>query len=293
MLVDPRRHLTHVHALFFQPDRVSAANVYRPPTPRTWEGLLQLIPRFGAGLATMMSVPVLAAAIAGWAVAVRAARWHLIWATPFITIFVLLIWLPGQMVLRYLLPLTLFVDTFAALALVRLRASPFAPAFVPLFIVLAGTRLAMGIDLSYAQAHETRDAAAAWMRSHVRAGDRVEYFGVAETMPALEANVPSRRVMGRVRWVRELNHGPAVLDYLIKEGPAYLIVVPDWTSRREMEHSADCPPEVYAALLDGSAGYALAAHFTPPRLMPNPFRRPSLDNPSVAPPVRIFVRKPR
>jgi hypothetical protein len=60
-----------------------------------------------------------------------------------------------------------------------------------------------------------------------------------------------------------------------------------------MQHSADCPPEVYAALLDGSAGYALAAHFTPPTLMPKLLQHPRLDYPSVAPPVRIFVRKPR
>jgi hypothetical protein len=293
MLIDPSRHVTHVHALFFQPDRVSLAGKYLPPTPHTLEGALRMIQAFAAGLAAMMSVPVLAAALVGWTIAVREARWHLIWAIPFITLFVLVIWLPGQMVFRYLLPLTLFVDAFAALALVKLRASRLASLFVPVAILLIGARLAMGIDLSYAQFRETRTEAAAWMREHARAGDRVEYFGVAETLPSLDRSLISRRVMGRTRWVGEFGHGPAVLEYLLKDGPAYLIVVPDWTSRPGMQHSADCPPEVYAALLDGSAGYALAAHFTPPTLMPKLLQHPRLDYPSVAPPVRIFVRKPR
>ena len=57
-----------------------------------------------------------------------------------------------------------------------------------------------------------------------------------------------------------------------------------------MPHSADCPPEVYAALLDRSAGYTLAAYFPPVTLWPAPFSRPHLDSPSVAPPVRVFFR---
>jgi len=123
-----------------------------------------------------------------------------------------------------------------------------------------------------------------------RSGDRLEFFGVAETLPPLPATIQSRRIMGREKWVGQPAHGSAVLDYLRRDGPAYWVVVPDWTSRPGMEHSADCPPEVHAALVDGSAGYQLAA-YSPPRLLwPGPFGRPRLDNPSVAPPVRIFRR---
>ena len=291
MLVDPRRHMTHVYSLLFNPSRLSAGGAYFTPTPHSWLGFLQMAWTFGSGLAAMMSPPVLLTAAVGCALVLRDNRWHAIWLMPFATIFGLLIWLPGHMILRYLLPLTLFVDAFAAVALVRLRASRFRAAFVPLVILLVGTRLAMGIDLSYAQWRDTRYAAADWFRSNARAGDRIEYFGVAETLPALGPELISRRVMGRTQWIREAGHGPGMLDYLIREGPKYVIVVPDWTSLPALEHSGDCPPEVYAALLDGSAGYTLAAHITTPALLPRFLRRPRLDYAMVAPPVRIFLRK--
>jgi hypothetical protein len=238
----------------------------------------------------MMSLPVLVVSAAGFAVAVRRSAWHLIWLLPFVATFVLFIWLPGIVVIRYFLPLTLFVDAFAALALVSLRTTRFRAAFMPLLAILVGFRLLTVLDLSFAQRHDTRYPAADWVRAHYRTGDRLEYFGVTETLPPLDARVEARRIMGRVLWVGETGHGPAVLDYLRRAGPAYVIVIPDWTSRPEMPHSADCPPEVYAALLDGTARYTLVAHFAPPSLLPARFRRPPLDNPSVAPPVRIFAR---
>jgi hypothetical protein len=291
MLIDPHRHLMHLHAQLFDQARVTKASAYFPGSPLTWEHTAQLALGFVAGLGAMMSWPVLLTAAAGCALAVARARWHLLWLLPVATIFVLFVRIPGIIVLRYFLPLTLFIDAFAALALTSLRRSRFRPAFLPLLVVLVCSRLASGMDLSYAQLHDTRYPAGDWLRAHYQAGDRVEYFGVTETLPPLEAAVVSRRIMGREDWVGERGHGPAVLDYLVREGPKFIFVIPDWTSRAGMEHSGDCPPEIYDALLDGTAGYTLAAFFAPTSLLPPPFRRPNLDSPSVAPPVRVFVRK--
>ena len=290
MLVDPGRHLAHLSALLFDRNRLSRAAAYFPPGPLTWPGFVSIAGESLARLSAMMSLPVLVVSAAGFAVAVRRSAWHLIWLLPFVATFVLFIWLPGIVVIRYFLPLTLFVDAFAALALVSLRTTRFRTAFTPLLALLVGFRLLTVLDLSFAQRHDTRYPAADWVRAHYRTGDRLEYFGVTETLPPLDARGDARRIMGRVRWVGETGHGPAVLDYLRRAGPAYVIVIPDWTSRPDMPHSADCPPEVYAALLDGTAGYTLVAHFAPPSLLPAPFGRPPLDNPSVAPPVRIFAR---
>jgi hypothetical protein len=291
MLFDPHRHLMHLHAQLFDQGRVTDAAVYFPAAPPTWHATALLGAGYGAALGAMMSWPVLLASAAGIAFGVRRARWHLFWLLPFATIFVLFVRLPGIVVVRYLLPLTLFVDAFAALALTTLWRSRFQATVVPLLFVLVGSRLAMGLDLSYAQLRDTRYAAAGWLREHYRAGDRLEYFGVTEVLPPMDGTVSARRVMGREDWVGKQRHGPAVLEYLLREGPKFVIVIPDWTSRAGIEHSADCPPEVYAALLDGTAGYALAAYFEPPSLLPHPLHRPRFDNPSVAPPVRIFVRK--
>ncbi len=290
MLVDPNRHLRHLHAYLFDWGRVTSSFSYHPASPSGWRGTLELVGGFVNGLGAMMSWTVLACAVAGFVIAVRREKWHLAWLLPFATIFVLFIRVPGIVVVRYLLPLTLFVDTFAALALVSLKGSR-RWAFGPVLAVLVVSRLVIVADLAYAQFHETRYAAADWVRTHVRPGDRIEYFGVTETLPALDRTVESRRVMGRQQWVGESGHGPAVLDYLIREGPEYLIVVPDWTSEPGMVHSGDCPPDVFAALVDGRAGYALAASFEPVSILPARLRRPPLDNPSVAPPVRIFSRR--
>jgi hypothetical protein len=162
-------------------------------------------------------------------------------------------------------------------------------------VILCGWQLLVGADLAYAQYRDTRYEAAAWIEREMKSGERIEYFGAAETMPYLGAGIVSGPVAGRAQWVGDFGHGPAVLQYLSKGGPEYVAIIPDWTSQPGMERSADCPPEVYAALKDGSAGYAQAAFFPSRSLFahwfPEGWRlRPPLDNPSVCPPVRIFAR---
>jgi hypothetical protein len=288
MLVDPQRHLQHVEAILFNPSRVSVAAAYFPPAPSTWAGTLGLLGDFVLGLGAMMSWPVLVAAAVGFVIALREAKWHWIWVLPFMATFILVVRAVGIVVLRYLLPFTLLVDAFAALALIRLRRAQPA-AFAVALTVVVGWPIAVSVDLSYAQWRETRQDAAAWLRAHYRPGDRIEFFGDEDTMPPLDQNMDSRRVLDRKTYMGQFGHGPAMKEYLARGGPEYLVVVPDWTSRGA-EHSADCPPEVWAALMDGTLGYAVVAHFPTQSLLPPFMRRPPLDNPSVAPPVRIFSR---
>jgi hypothetical protein len=181
------------------------------------------------------------------------------------------------------------VDVFAAHALVTLKQTRHK-AFVPALVLLCVWRLVIGVDLTYAQVRDTRYTAGRWLAAHAQSGDNVEYFGVKDTMPPMAASIKSRRIMGRERWAGEFGHGPAVLEYLAARGPEFLVVIPDWTSPPGMERSADCPPEVFDALLEGRVGYRLVAYFPTPSLLPAAMRREPLDNPSVAPPVRIFAR---
>lgn len=291
MLVDPRRHLTHVYALFFDPQRVAAGAVYRPPLPKTWEGTAHLVRAFAEDVVTAFSLPVVLAFIVGLLLVVRAAPDRLVLLLPLPVLFFLLILPTRTPVLRYLLPLTLVVDAFAAYAVLAVRQSRWRPMWLPLVVLLCGWRLAIAADLTYAQRHDTRYAASQWLTSHVRPGERIEFFGVAETMPPLPAGITTRRIAGRTHWVGELGHGGEMLRYLASTGPEFLVTVPDWTSTPGMQHSADCPREVYQALSDGSAGYALMAYFSPQTLLPRPLQRPPLDNPSVCPPVRVFARR--
>jgi Dolichyl-phosphate-mannose-protein mannosyltransferase len=289
-IVDYQRHFTHTYYLLFEQSRVSVANSYWQAEPRTWAGFVNLLRDFIKGLVSTSSLPVLLTAIAGIVVVWRSSsRRLLVLLLPVAVLFFVLVLPVGLVILRYLLPLTLFISAFAARAILSLRHSPLRVAWVPLLVLLCAWQLLIGADLTYAQYYDNRYAASEFFLAQAKPGDRIEYFGATETLPHLSAQINSRRVAGRIRWTGEFHHGPSVLKYLVEEGPEYVIIIPDWTSR-DLDRSADCPPEVYAALLDGSVGYTEVASF-PTRYFPfSPLRRPSLDNPSVCPPVRIFAR---
>jgi hypothetical protein len=291
MAVDPWRHLTHMYAMFFDPSRVTAAGAYRVPAPKTWAGIAGLARGFAHAAGNAFTLPVVLASLVGMLLAARETPRYLVLLLPVPAVFFLLIVPTGLVVVRYLLPLTLVVDAFAAHAVLALRRTRWQRACVPVFVLLCAWRAVIAADLAYARQHDTRYAAASWLTTHVQAGERIEFFGVAETMPPLPADIPTRRIAGRTRWVGEHGHGGKILQYLASDGPEFLVIVPDWTSRPGMAYSADCPPEVYDALADGAAGYTLVAYFPPQTLLPASLPRPPLDNPSVCPPVRVFARR--
>ncbi len=292
MVVDPQRHITHVYSLFFNQSRVSNVGAYRPPHPKTWLGNWELTRDYIQAFATAVSLPVLLTSLAGVFLVLRSSqRRFLVLLLPVATLFLMLILPTGQVVMRYYLPLVLFVDSFAAAFVVALRRSPFRPLWVPLLLVLCGWRLWIGADLSFAQYYDTRYPAAEWLKTYARSGDWVEYFGVTEKLPHLSAEIKTRRIAGRTtNWKRQFDHGPMVLRYLATKGPEWVLVIPDVYSKPGMDYSGDCPPEVYEALVSGTAGYRQVAFFPTPSLLFGWFHRPLLDNPSVAPPVRIFAR---
>jgi hypothetical protein len=295
MIIDPQRHLTHVYSLFFKWNTVDQARVtgvaaYWAPHPKTWTGTMHLIGDYIGALVAMASPLVLLTSVAGALIVLRSSPWYLVLVLPVLTLFFMLILPTGIVLQRYLLPLTLILDAFAARALVSLRQSFLRAAWLPLLLVLCGWRLLVGLDLTYAEYHDTRYAAAKWIEAHAEPGDRIEYFGVTEVLPPLSSEIKTRRVAGRTDWVGEFGHGPRIIRYLAEKGPEYVVSIPDWTSQLGMERSGDCPPEVFAALADGSLGYTQAAFFSTPSVLSGLLRRPPLDNPSVAPPVRIFAR---
>jgi hypothetical protein len=290
MLVDPKRHFLHVYSLFFQPDELSWMPFYHPPLPRTVKGILEMLRQTGAGLGAMLSIPVLFAAIGGALIALRRTPRYLVLLLPLPFLFLTLTLPTGAVVYRYLYPMTFIFDAFAAAAIVWVGSQYSRVAMVSLCGIALGWRALIAADLSYAQYFETRALAAHWLRVHAQPGDVIEFFGVEQYLPPLSADVASRRVAGRENWKRETTHGDYVLGYLKREGPRFVYVTPDHSSRPSMERSADCPPEVYEALLDGSAGYRLAAYFPTPTLLPAMLGRPPLDHPAVSPPVRLFER---
>ncbi len=80
-----------------------------------------------------------------------------------------------------------------------------------------------------------------------------------------------------------------IFSGLKKRRPKFVIIMPDHTSTPGSEHSNYCPPGVYAVFQDGTNGYWLGKFFQTPPLFPW-LSRPSLDYPTVNPPIRIFIR---
>ncbi len=295
MLVDPLRHLVHVQRLLFAPETLTAGALYWPPPPRGLGTALALLWTWLGRLAAATSLPVLLAAAAGLVLAARGAPRRLVLALPAVALFVMVALPMGHAVRRYLLMLLLPIDACAALALLALgRTRLGRPARWPLVALILAWRLCLAGELRHAQLEETRGAAAEWIALHTRPGDRFEYFGHGQGMPHLDASRSSRRIAGRTEWQGEFDHGPRVLAYLRAGGPEYVVVVPDWTSKPGMERSEDCLPEIWQALLDGTAGYDLAARFVRRPLLEGRlpwWRGVRLDSEMVAPPVRIFARR--
>ena len=290
MWIDPQRHITHVDSLFFHTEKLSIARLYFSPHPISWAGAaLILSDALTRAVDAFGGLTLLAGALGAVQIARRNPSW-LVLLAPLPLLIALLFVPTGTVVLRYYLPFGLLVDGAAAHGVWSLRETPLRRAALPLVVLMIGLRLAPGVDLSYAQLNETRSAAGDWFAAHAMAGDRIEHFGPSQKLPPLSADVRALPLAGRKHWRGEFDHGPRVIDYLQKNGPEYVVVIPDWTSRATMDRSADCPPEVLEALLDGSVGYRLVADFGEPALMPALLARPPLDSKQVAPRVRIFAR---
>jgi 4-amino-4-deoxy-L-arabinose transferase-like glycosyltransferase len=290
MPVDPDRHLTHVHKVLFEIDTMSTAHFYHDAWPRSVAGFAGLAGDYVGALSDTLALPVLVVALAGVVMAARSRPRWLVLLLPALTLFLMLYVPAGLVVKRYMLPLNLVLDAFAALALVRWRRAVPALGWAALLVLTLGWRGAVAADLTWAQHRETRYAAAEWFAANARPGDRVEHFGPSTKLPRLGPGVEVRRVGGREEWKGDFD--AAALRHALQgaDAPEFVVVIPDWTSPPGLQHSGDCPAEVFAALEDGSLGYRRAAWFPTRRLLPAPLRRPPLDNPSVGPPVRVYAR---
>jgi hypothetical protein len=125
-----------------------------------------------------------------------------------------------------------------------------------------------------------------------RQGDRIEYFGAFQKNPPLPAWVQTSLAApyagGAFEPPRDDSTAAAIQAGWAARKPRFILLTPDHTSRDGEPYARSCPPQVFAALESGTAGYVRARLFqTPPliRLLP----RPRLDYGAVNPPVTIYV----
>jgi hypothetical protein len=297
MFADPQRYFAH---LAFVRDRVNALAegqvAFATTYPRTTAGHIALFQLLGGYLIDALTLPGLALALIGIGWTLRREPVKALFALPGLTYFGVLFWSARGGQLRYIMPVALTLAFFAAVAVSYAWQSTnrlVRYGFGATAMVALALSLLRGIDLTHAMIKDSRYAAGAWINKHARSGDELHYFDADQKLPPLPSSVVTRRANIYLGAVERPRIDAAAVSDIRKlwerRAPRFVIIIPDHSTRGDLPYSASCPPEIYEGLLDGSLGYRLAAMFETPALMPW-VRRPSLDYPSVNPPIRIFVR---
>jgi hypothetical protein len=294
--VDSDRFYAH---LAFARDRVgmlAGGNVaFIESYPHTWDGHVRLARAITGYLIDAMTWPGLLLSVAGVGWTLRREPLKAAFVLPAVTYLLVLFWLARGAQLRYVMPAALTLAFFAARAVTCAWASRRSWVRYGAAVSTAGVlglSLLRGVDLTHAMLNDARYDAARWLAARTRPGDRVEYFGSSQKLPALPEGV----ITATATEYRGAVHQPPDEDEAAREivagwrarKPPFVIVMPDHSSAPGSPYSATCPPQIYEALHDGSIGYRLAAHFETPSLL-GWVRRPALDYPTVNPPIRIFV----
>jgi hypothetical protein len=294
--VDPTRFFAHVA---FVQERMALARTgqleFVPIYPDTLAGHLGLAGLLAGFTAQALTLPGLLLAGAGLLWAARSDRRALLLALPVATYLALLFFSARTGQLRYLMPVAFILGLFAARALTVAWESGRRGLRVGAVVagsVVLGLGFLRGIDLTWAMLRDGRHAAATWMAAQAVPGDRVEYFGPAYKLPALAASLDVQRAAPHrgplLPELRDDATAAAIAAGWAERRPRFILLSPDWSSRDGEPFPASLPPQVFAALHDGSLGYRLAATFETPPLLPW-VRRPPLDYPLVNTPLRVFV----
>jgi hypothetical protein len=299
LFVDPERYFAHLAFISGRLDTLAeTANVAGVTTyPFTIDGNLAFAKRLVLDLAAIITWPGLVLSAAGTVYAAARRRDVLLLVLPGIVYAIYLFLTLRAAQLRYMLPAAFFLALPIALlardAWVSGRKSLRAAAIVAVGAVLA-IHVLRGADLSAQMIFDSRYDASAWLDSHLRADDTVEYFGPTQKLPALPRRVESVRAAPYSGMYVEPDHSERAVRTILRgwdeRNPRFVLIIPDHTSQPGDEDGHTLPPAVLDSLSSGSQ-WREAAYFHTPRL----FRwlpMPLLDYPTVNPPVRIFERRP-
>lgn len=297
LFVDPQFYKRHIEFSRERVQTLASANIAHVRSyPRTMEGHVELAGVLWNYLADSMTLPGLLLSLVGLIWVLRRETGDALFVLPALTYLAVLFWAARAGQLRYLLPVAFVMSFFAARALAmawQSRLQVLRWASVAVGILVVGLGLLRGVDLTHAMINDSRFAAAEWLAARAAPGARIEFFGESAELPPLSTDVLTTRSIAYRGAVYQPDLGPAAVEEILsgwrQRQPEMIILVPDHSSPPGVPYNITCPPEIYRGLLDGAYGYQLAAQFETPRLLPW-VRRPSLDYPSVNPPVRIFTR---
>lgn len=286
----PERYFAH---LSFITSRLSF-----PSYPATLEGYAGLLREIVHLLSDGMGAPMLVLASVGILAAALKDRLSLALLVPAAGVLGVFIAPVRFVEMRYLMPVMVVLACFAAY--------PVGKAIVcqqtwlrRTFLTIACTAWAvpalLGIELTYSMWHDARYAAAQWLNATVGPSEQIGFFSVGNHLPRIRADLSYVRVdrfqgtRQGVRYSKEDIENMGSL--LLEKHPEFVLVIPDQSAVPGFPHGLTVPPELYRELEDGSLGYARAAHFHTPPLIPVLWRPDLVDYyEAVNPRVDIFVK---
>jgi hypothetical protein len=296
LFVEPSRYFLHLEEILSNIDKISAGNIYIPYVfPFSADGNIGYLQRVLELLTAMMSWPSLLLASGGMALMlVQNTRTRgLVILTLVYLAFVFVTLRSPQ--LRYFIPVIWLLSFPAAwlMSSAMDRSSPVLRqgAWLVATCIIA-FNLLRGAGLTWEMLHDSRYAAGEWLAEHTEAGDTIEYFGPNGKLPPLPADVKtcSATFYGGI-YVPVATDDAKVEEILQgwrERRPKYIILMPDQTSPPGVAYNSSCPPQLCDGLLDGSRGFTLAARFKTAPLF-HWQKLPSLDYPTVNPPIHIFT----
>jgi hypothetical protein len=295
LFVDSERYFAHLEFARERGQAVaSGQSIMIKPHFFTWAGNIELSKELTGATAAIMTVPGLLLSVAGLGWVAWRERSRLLFALPALS-YVGVICLTVRVVqLRYLMPVAFTLAFFAARAVTagwgaRIGLCRAVPVIGCAVLAIGFLR---GIDLTYSMVNDSRYAAGAWFDGRTEPGDRVETFGPLPNLPPLKSGVVSAQAIQFFGAMKPPRVDAAAVREIERawetSPPKFVVLMPDYTSRKGEPHSRSCPPEIYRRLNDGSLGYSQVAFFQSPRLFPW-LSRPDLDYPTVNPPIRVYA----
>lgn len=296
LFVEPGRYVAHIQFLRGRIDTAAEGLVIPFTYPNTWSGHLQYAWRMLQHMAVLLTGPglVLAAVGIGWVA--RKERKALLLALPALSYVAFMFVTARTAQLRYMLPVGFTIALFAARAAMLAWRSDrpwlrVPAAAIALFaFVVPGLQ---GIDLTWQMLNDSRYEAADWLAQRSPPGTRVEYFGATQKLPPLPDGVVTERATPYFGMFQPVPVDSAqavrILEGWRTTQPAWVIVIPDHSSKAGEPFDITVPPVLFEGMVEGRFDYRLVAFFQTPRLIPVVPQIP-LDYPAVNPPIRIFGR---
>ncbi len=272
------RHIAFIRTAWYQ----ETPSLWYYRYSDNWRGYLGVLGESLRAIIDSLGWPLFLASCAGVLLAAwkRQERPKLLYLLPIPALILGVILPVRHTALRFIMPLTVILACHAAYAFsVALQSSQRLVRMAAWVVIIGGSGVALlrDVDLTRLLSNDPRCAATRWLETHVRPGERLEYF-----------ESPSGKYRLRLRTFPRIPEGVQLVDAAVPLAAGSRVLDGEFVMTMGPEDHSEywfCPAWVEQGLRKGSLGYDLVATFHTSSLFPHP------DLPHVNPEVRLFARR--